>query len=379
VKESKDCIKILHIFGRMQRGGAEMRTVDVMRHVDRQRYQFHFCSLSGLPGTLDDEIRALGGKVHYLPLGASFLFRFRRLLRDQKIDVVHSHVHYFSGFILRLARKEEVPVRIAHFRSTDDGHPSTLRRRIQRAVTRYWIDRYSTNILAVSAGAMRESWGPAERLDHRCQVVYNGFDPDVFMAPAQHVAVRKEFGFPHDSKVYIHVGRMDVAKNHKRLICMFGEIVKREPAACLLLAGRGGNEVERGLRAQVQEMGLSNRVAFAGERSDVARLLKASDMMIFPSLWEGLPGAVLEACAAGIPVLASDLPGIIEIASRIPSVRHLSLNTSDHDWASVALIHSDDFGQTNRMDSTIKAFASSEFSISDCARKLCMVWEGASK
>jgi hypothetical protein len=100
---------ILHLFGRMDRGGAEMRTLDVMRRADRGRFRLHFCALSGRRGELDEEIRSLGGEVHLLPLSASFPWKFRRLLREGRFDVVHSHVHYPSGYLLRLAAKEGTP------------------------------------------------------------------------------------------------------------------------------------------------------------------------------------------------------------------------------------------------------------------------------
>src|SRR3989304_7354800 len=100
---SSPSIKILHVFWRTSRGGAEMRTIDIIRHIDRSQYRLEYVALSGLPGTLDDEIRRLGGEVHYCPLGLTFSRRFRRLLRPEKYNVIHSHVHYFSGYLLRLA------------------------------------------------------------------------------------------------------------------------------------------------------------------------------------------------------------------------------------------------------------------------------------
>ena len=75
---------------------------------------------------------ALGGEVHPVKLGLDFPWKFRRLLSEHRFGAVHSHVHYSSGFILRLAAQAGIPVRIAHFRSTHDDHGDTLRRRLQR-------------------------------------------------------------------------------------------------------------------------------------------------------------------------------------------------------------------------------------------------------
>lgn len=365
-------IKILHIFGRMLRGGAEMRTLELMRAVDHDQFRFYFCTLSGLSGTLDDEIRALGGDVYPCPLGWQFPGRFRQLLEEGNFGVVHSHVHYFSGFILRQAAYAGVPVRIAHFRNMYDDHSNNLRRRIQRSIMRHWIDHYATDILAVSEGAMDWSWKPSWRDDPRCRVIYNGLDTTAFAKPTERDGVIHEFGLPTTSTLYIHVGRMDTQKNHLRLISIFNEIYRCQPMARLLLVGRGGNEIERRLREQIHELNLTYAVVFAGERSDVPRLLKAADVMIFPSLFEGLPGAVLEACAAGTPVLASNLPGVKEIAEHFAKlVMPMSLNTSNEVWAEKAM----EMGSRKPdRDAVLGEFLDSPFAIRRCVQAHAEVW-----
>ena len=370
-------IKILHIFGRMQRGGAEMRTLDLMRHIDRTRYQFHFCALSGLPGELDNEVSQLGGQVHLLALDHRFPHRFRQLLREQHYAVVQAHVHFFSGYILRLAAKENVPVRITHFRITDDGQGNSIRRRMQRRVMRDWIDVHSTHILAVSQGAMVIPWGSKWCQDQRCQVIYNGFDVEEHLATVDRESVHQEFSLPTTSRLFIHVGRMDEQKNHKRLINIFAEIAKEDPAAYLLLVGRGGNDIERFVRARATECSIVDRVIFTGVRSDVRRLLGAADIMLFPSLREGLPGAVLEAAAVGTPVLASDVPGVVEIAQHLPFVRYLPLHASDQEWAKHALtLHSESIKPGVR-EVAREAFVKSVFTIEQCAKAHYAVWGAA--
>jgi len=90
----------------MDRGGAEMRTVDLMREESLKGFEFHFATLAPGAGSLDGIIEALNGHVHSCPLTPTFPFRFRRLLRTTHCDIVHSHVHIFSVYILLLARKE---------------------------------------------------------------------------------------------------------------------------------------------------------------------------------------------------------------------------------------------------------------------------------
>lgn len=373
-------IKILHVFRRMDRGGAEMRTLDVMRDVDRRRYQMEFVATSGLPGTLDDPIRDLGGKVHYCALGATFPGRFRRLLRKEKFHVVHSHAHYCSGYYLRLAAKAGIPGRIAHFRTTADFRGNGLRRRLQRRLMRHWIDRNATHILAVGEGVMSAAWRPAWRADPRCTVVYNGLDGSPFSGSVDRREVRREFALSEECPLYVHVGSMHRVKNHLRLLSVFAEILNRDSSSHLLVVGKGDNAIQASVRARIEALGISGAVILTGPRSDVPRLLKAADMLIFPSLWEGLPGVVLEACAAGTPVLASDLPGVREIAVHLPLVRCLALKADDRQWAQQAreLIIDEPQRVTSRVVAR-RLFAASPFNVRHCSEKLCRVWEDASR
>jgi glycosyltransferase involved in cell wall biosynthesis len=159
---------------------------------------------------------------------------------------------------------------------------------------------------------------------------------------------------------------------------MFAEICKQEPQSHLLLVGRGGNEVEQRVRERAAELGVMDRVTIAGVRSDVPRLLKAANLLVFPSTREGLPGAVLEACAAGIPVLGSDLPGVREIAATFPFVRYLPLTASDQEWASLALTLSQEADTKVFQEMANQQFPGSPFDVKTCSEALCAIWRKAS-
>lgn len=367
---------ILHVFGRMVRGGAEMRTLELMRHLDSDRFRFEFCVLSGLPGELDAEIREMGGVVHYLGLGPLFLLRFFGLLRRRRFGVVHSHVHLFSGLILSLAAVSGVPVRLAHFRNTHDGREITLRRYAQNRLMKSLLNLSATKIVSVSEGAMVSTWGAFWNLDRRCEVIYNGIDFSRFEIDDTSTSVRLEFGLPHSCRMFIHVGRMAPAKNHEKVIGIFNEIFRRDKMARLLLVGRGGNPIEEWARQYCEKLELKDKVIFAGERPDVPRLLKAADLLIFPSLWEGLPGVVLESCAAGTPILASDLPGISEIKQIFPDiVTCLPLTSCDADWAAVAVDICSKKVTLEQKKEIFKTIVNSQFSIERSIEKLSTAWK----
>jgi glycosyltransferase involved in cell wall biosynthesis len=314
-----------------------MRTVELFRVLDRRKYIFEFCSLSGQPGELDDEIVALGGKVHLLKLNASFPWTFPRLLRDQRFAVVHSHVHLFTGIILLLAAIAGVPKRIAHFRSTADGKGNSLWRRGRNSLLKYLINHLATDIVGVSEDSLDLVLGSAWRADPRCRVIYSGIALEKFQVAADVAGVRNEFGFPEDATLVIHVGRLSPEKNHERLVRIFLSFAQLVPDARLLIVGEGDPAIETLMTAISQNHRAAGKIKFAGIREDVGRLLASSDLMLFPSLREGLPGAVVEAAAAGIPVLASDIPGISELAARLPGVDTISLECPDDYWATCAL------------------------------------------
>lgn len=369
-------VRILHLFGRMDRGGAELRTIDLMRHIDRSKYQFHFCSLSGQSGRLDDTIKALGGEVHLIPIyDVRFPWRFLQLLRQYHFDIVYSHVHYPSGFLLWLAALAHIPKRITHFRNSADGRSNNLWHQFERGVLCKLIDHYSTHILAVSQAAMLEAWNPHWNADSRCQVIYNGIDLCQFKAIEQKQGVCEEFDIPEHAHLYIHVGRMDVAKNHVRLLAIFTKIASEDQLAYLLMIGRGGNEIEKKLRAAISQAGLERRVIFTGVRSDVPRLLKAADLMLFPSLYEGLPGVVLEAAVCGLPVLASDLGVIREIATQLPLVHALSLAASDDEWCAVAQKLRESYALETLRNAAADAFVHSSFTMPACVQAHYKIWQ----
>jgi glycosyltransferase involved in cell wall biosynthesis len=369
-------LKILHLFGQMNRGGAELRTLEVMRHLDAQQFIMHYASLSGLRGDLDNEICQLGGDVHLLPLyRPDFPLKYIQLLREHRYDIVQSHIHHPSGFLLCLAAWAGVPVRITNYRNSNDGRENTATRRIQKSILKYLIDRYSTHILAVSASAMAGAWRADWQNDPRCQVIYNGIDPHVFQDFEEPDIIRQEFQIDCEADLYIHVGRLDEAKNHQRLLTIFREISKQRENSYLLLIGRGDNEIEAFLRETIANTSLEKRVVFAGLRTDVPRLLKAADYMIFPSLYEGLPGAVLEAAAAGVPVLASNLPVVQEIATFLPSIKGMSLDETNETWAAEATTSLLAHKQNSSGKEIIrKQFVTSPFTIASCAAAYEQIW-----
>jgi hypothetical protein len=199
--------RIVHVFGAMDRAGAELRTVEVVERLARAEFDTTYVTLSGRAGSLAERIRDSGDRVVPLKLDVRFPAAFVRLLRSSGADVVHSHVATFSGAVLVLAMVAGVRTRIAHFRSDGDQQVDSVRRRVQRTVMKVLIGRSATAVLGVSPGALDHGWTPRWRADPRCRVVPNGIDLRAVPAVDDRWTVREELGIARGVPLICHVGR----------------------------------------------------------------------------------------------------------------------------------------------------------------------------
>jgi|JFJP01.1.fsa_nt_gi Glycosyltransferase len=371
-------IRILHVVGGMNRGGIETWLMHVLRHIDRDRFQMDFLVHTEKPCPYDDEVRDLGSKIiPCLEPAKPWLYarNFKQILREKgPYDIVHSHVHHFSGYVLWLAEQAGIPVRIAHSHSDTSSIDAKtgLYRRLYLTLTKWLIDRYATVGLAASRQVATVLFNKVWKIDPRWQILYCGVDFAPFHDVVDSVAVRAELGIPADAFVVGHVGRFEEQKNHRFLIDIVGEIAKREPKIHLLLIGDGS------LRSEIQQKvishGLANHVIFAGLRPDVPRLmLGAMDLFLLPSIHEALGLVLIEAQAAGLPCVFSDV--VPEEANAVkPLVRQVSLSKSASDWAEAVISARNPVSAITQAD-TLPVLENSSFNIVVSVKKLTEVYE----
>lgn len=327
---------VVQVFGAMDRGGAEMRTLELIRRMDPGQVRSIFVTLSGRAGSLAGEFEAAGAEVAPLALSWRFPFAFIRLLRNQQVDAVHSHVATFSGAILLLARIARVRRRIAHFRSDGPSSRPSVAKRMQYGIMRALIRWNATDILGVSPGALTHGWCSDWAKDSRCRVLPSGIDLASFAGVTSNGALRSHLGAGTTDKVVIHIGRGVPLKNRERALRIFAELSRQRPTPWLAFIGADTPDDRARWRHLAADLGISERVDFFGERDDVPQLLADADLLLLTSHYEGLPGVILEAAAVGTPSLASDLPGVRFVASHLPDVIPLSLDASDGEWANSA-------------------------------------------
>ncbi len=326
--------RVLHVVGKLDRGGIETWLLQVLEHSDRQACEMDFLVHCDEPGVLDEQARALGAKI--LPcVGPSsplrYALKFRRILKEHgPYDVVHSHVHWFSGFVLTLAALCGVRVRIAHGHTGQPETRSGLRKRAYVYVMRRLLRRFATHLWAVSEVAGRSllrNWISSEH----CEIRPLGIDLRRFKGTERMASSRTEFGIADDALIAVHVGRFDQVKNHKFLVMIANELANLDGRCRLLLVGDGKLRPE--IEQQVQERGLKKHVVFAGHRNDVPELLlRVVDGFVLPSKYEGFPVALMEAQLAGLRCVVSD--SITPESEIFPgSVNWLSLNDPAPVWA----------------------------------------------
>jgi glycosyltransferase involved in cell wall biosynthesis len=330
---------VVHVLGSVDRGGIEVRTLEVVKRLGANRVSTTMLTLTGREGSLADRYRAAGARVLPMKLtGVLFAPRFIRYLRREHVHCVDSHVFMASGMILLLARLARVPNRIAHFQTDGAGREIGWKRSIWYRLMRKLIDDNATQIIGVSPSAL-EAWNPLWQTDARCQLDVHGVDLNDFENPSKppsEVAALSAKGHP----IIAHVGRADLAtKNREGAILAFAEYARIRSDGVLVFAGRDGKDKVQASEnrerwdALIQKRQLGDRIIFLGERDDIPSLLAVTDLLVVTSTLEGLPGVVVEARAAGVPVLSTALPGSVFIGSILDGVTCLPFGSSPTLWA----------------------------------------------
>jgi glycosyltransferase involved in cell wall biosynthesis len=304
-------IRILQVVRKMDRGGIQTLIMHVYRNIDRDRVQFDFFVHTDQPGHFDSEILALGGRILAGPALRKVGFRayrraLTRTLRDSgPFGGVHSHLYRFSGYVLRVAEGAEVPLRVAHGHATRDGRQESWLRSAFSWLLRRLIRRHATHMFGCSRVAAESLFGPRCWQDPRVRVIPNAIDLTPYAAlPEDREALRERAALFVGTPLLGHVGNFNPVKNHFFLIKVFSALLRQVPTAHLVLTGDGPLRPE--VEALVQAAGIGGHVHFLGVRPDIPQILGTLDLFLFPSLYEGLGVALVEAQAAGVPCVVSD-------------------------------------------------------------------------
>lgn len=296
-------VRVLHELANLDGGGVARLLYDYYKYMDHDKIRFDFViSNNFAEGILEKPLRDMGCNIYKLdglkknPL--HYVKEVDKIIKNGEYDVVHTHIAARGFLILGCAKRHGVKMRIAH---SHISHEETGKlKHIFDCFTTYLTIRKTTELYACGEDAGIYRWGK-KRSFH---VMKNAINTELFSFDEnERKKYRDELNL-HGKIVYGNVGRLNRQKNHSFLLEVFKEISVRQPEAVLLLVGRG--PLEDSIRRQAEELGISSKVIFLGIRSDVPKLLNCMDVFLLPSLYEGLPVALVEAQASGLVSAVSD-------------------------------------------------------------------------
>lgn len=358
-------IRVLHVIGKMDRGGAETFIMNAYRNIDRDAIQFDFLVHTEEEGDYDDEIVSLGGHIYQIPRYAFYnrkayseaVKEFMKLHDEHSI--VHGHIGSSAPIYLSIARSLG---RFAIAHSHNDVKITSLKDIAYRLIA-FPVRGKADYYLACSEQAGLNRFGKKIAESDHYQVVNNGIDCELYARDRKDQRAARDRLFLDDGPIFGHVGRLDRVKNHAFLFDVFEGIKERLPDAKLILAGQGPLESE--LKKQVTDRGLAQSIEFLGVRNDVPEVLKSMDVFLFPSLYEGMPLALLEAQATGLECIIST--GVSEAAMVTDRVKRISINSKD-EWVDQA-VRSYESSRVEIND-RVETVRKSGFDMKDVAEKL---------
>lgn len=334
-------IRILLLFTVMDRGGAETMVMNYYRHIDRQQIQFDFMVHRERRGAYDDEIESMGGRIYRMPpIYPQNFMRYKRMLKEffdehDEYQIIHSHMSELGYFAFVEAKKHGVPVRICHAHNAPDFKHENLIQYIKLIPRYYFIRRIrhlATDLFVCShiAGL----WLYGEKRQNEFVFMRNAIETEKFLYNVDEAnAIRQELGISNQ-RLICHVGRFNKQKNHSFLIDIFKEIHKIDSDSILLLIGDG--DLRKEIEDKVNRLNLLSSVRFLGVRDDVPQLLKASDLLLFPSYYEGLSVVLVEAQATGIKCIVTNSLADETIICE-DQMKLVSLQKNAKEWADIVL------------------------------------------
>ena len=303
---------LFQIISSLVPAGAERLVVHLLEYLDRERFAPVCISLTDPVGShLEVRVQQLGVPLYFLGKGDKMSFEVLRkldaLFRQYRPAVVHTHLLALN-YAYPLMIRYRTPARVYTVHSLAEKDVGLRTAPIVRALAfRYRVGRVVPVAIAEEVrNSIQKLYGYPNP-----PLIPNGIPTDEYAPdPNKRAQWRQAHGIETHATIVTHVGRFAPPKNHALLIEAFARVRTSAPLYLLLV---GGGELENTVREQVAALGLESRVCFLGIRADVADILRASDAFVLSSRWEGNPMSVMEAMAAGLPVVSTAVGGVPEL------------------------------------------------------------------
>jgi glycosyltransferase involved in cell wall biosynthesis len=304
-------INVLHIIEDLNVGGLEELLSIIATGLNRDRYNIYVCCIEE-GGQIAQELINHGIKVDILGINTYHnpfnILRLAKYIKERKIDIIHTHMYFANTFGRLAAILAKTPIVIS---ATYSNYFEYKKRNIlmERFLSRF------TDVIIAASNSIKEFNAKQQRISlDKFKVIYDCASTEKFSKRMNSGVVKGQLGIEPDYSVVGCVARLSLVKGHSYLIRAAAEVLKRYPKVKFLLVGDG--PVRKELENLTEELGIEDKVIFAGARRDIPEMLSVMDIFVLPSaLREGCPLSVLEAMAMSKPVIASRLGGIPEEVS----------------------------------------------------------------
>ena len=303
-------IRVLQVIGIMNRGGAEAMIMNLYRNINRNKIQFDFIEHTSQKAAFDDEIVSLGGKIYHCPkFKGTNIFEYKKWWNNffenegKDYHIIHGHIGSTAAIYLSIAKKHGLYT-IAHSHNTNNVNDGFNFKQMLYSVLSYNTRNVADYFFACSKQAGIDRFGSKVVSDRsRYSVFNNAIDTDLFKFDKKIRENKRDELHLENRFVIGHVGRFEEQKNHKFILKVFAEWLKYNRDSVLLLVG--GGPLEEDIKDYAKKLNIFDSVKFLGVRSDVNELMQAMDVLLFPSIYEGLGVVLIEAQATGLPCLVS--------------------------------------------------------------------------
>lgn len=321
---------MLHVVGRMDRGGTEALLMSLLRTLDTNKFQYDFVEQTEDECDYDKEIRSLGAVIYRCPhISAVNLASYHKWWQSfykqhPEYEIIHGHSRGSAPIYLDEAKKAgRITISHCHNNSYGKGIKGFF-----RYVWQLPLRKIADYNFACSFDSGISQYGK----DGKFEVIKNGIQTEKYVwNPEVRKRIRKQFKIENNF-IIGNIARFEEQKNHKFLIRIFKEIHDIKPNAVLMLVGKGTKEQE--IHQLAEELDVEQFIIYTGVRSDVHELLQAMDVFVLPSLFEGLGIANIEAQAAGLPCFTSDRVVAPEV--KITDLLHfIPLESTPQEWARI--------------------------------------------
>lgn len=321
--ETTEPTKILHLIPTLSSGGAERQLVNLVSSTS-QEIVHHVVCVMGEADFFASAIRQAGGRLIELNISGKHPFfkaarKFRQIIRKEKPDIVQSWL-YDANIAARLARLPKNSVPLVTSLQSSDYSPEAGKAgnwNPKKVLILRWIDKITAVLAKPYFVPCSESVKKSYRdffgmHESSSQVIYNSVNACLLSTTTGDLKrLSDELSLPRDAFIYISIGRLDAAKNHKILLEAFRKVLSEMPLTYLIIVGTG--ILENALKRQAEDLKIAENVVFLGRRNDVGALLQIADVFVFPSLLEGLPVALVEAMFKSLPCIASRIEVFEEV------------------------------------------------------------------